>query len=87
MSYNRSHSYSSARVICPFYQAEIGSMIYCEGVEPGNCFHAAFADGKRKTVWKAMYCETWDYNKCLIARGHEELWRERENCDERRRTC
>lgn len=74
MSFNKSKSYSSSQVLCPYYQAEIGSMIYCEGTGEGQCFHVAFSNAAQKKTWKARYCLTWEYGECIIAHGQESLW-------------
>lgn len=70
----KSKAYSSSRVICPYYQAETAAMIYCDGVMPGMCFHAAFASAADKKKYKARYCSSWEYEGCIIAAGQERRW-------------
>lgn len=49
--------------LCPFYKAQTGSYITCEGAI-GEKSKTLFATPFKKMKHMACYCNTWDFVKC-----------------------
>lgn len=50
-------------ILCPFYQAQTGQYITCEGAIGKNSKNL-FASPFKKTKHMGCYCKTWDFVKC-----------------------
>lgn len=53
--------------VCPYYEAEAGKSIRCNGFLTGSSTALRFCSGQQKDVWQHAYCFRHDYNKCPIA--------------------
>ena len=50
-------------ILCPFYQAQTGSYITCEGAIGKNS-KTQFTSAFKKMKHMGCYCKTWDFVKC-----------------------
>lgn len=71
-----SKRYQSSLVICPYYQGQLGNVIYCESTEPDSNIHLTFGTPTKLRDYQQTHCNSWDYacSGCLIAKGLEEQW-------------
>lgn len=66
-----SKHYISTRALCPFYKAEGGQIIYCEGIKSGTAIHLTFAKKSDANTHKALHCKrAGGSESCPIALLH-----------------
>ena len=64
------NDHRACRVVCPFFRQYEGKhMIECEGVIPGTVTESRFRREELRTKWAEVYCETYAYIRCDVARA------------------
>lgn len=74
---NTSHA---ADCICPFYIAESGKAINCEGLIRGTVIKNAFDTEEQKNRYQERVCMTGEYaRRCMVARVLEAKYKKTES--------
>lgn len=51
---------------CPFYRADNGKSIYCEGITEQSFLRLTFATGRAKQQQMEIFCRTKSCEKCEL---------------------
>lgn len=58
----------SAVIICPYFQRESEQKIACEGVVEDSTTLLKFCSEEEKRRHRRMYCQSYGYEKCPLAK-------------------
>ena len=68
----------SLLALCPFYKSESAQKIYCEGLFPDSAVHMAFGTPDQRRGYEKLYCKSWKYEDCPLAKAHDKRYQEAE---------
>lgn len=74
-----------ATTICPYYEKEAALSITCTGAIENSLQMNRFNSKDAKERWQALVCSTYSYNRCPIAKLHEENYDNKDKKQERLR--